>query len=257
MVSFVRSHGLEGVVAKKADSVYQAGLRTGVWTKTRINLGQEFVIGGYIPSHLGVDSIVIGFYKGKALHYAARVRAGFVPTTRRQVFDAIKHLKAAKCPFVNLPEKEPGRWGEGFTAEKMKEAVWLKPHASALSLRASRTPVESQGLSESPHYSRTVVEAHHSSRQEVRRTDDHRGWFLRCALAHQTSSRGARFWHNSRRGHGILSYSSGKRRSSKMTTSAFTCPSSKTLSCSSSRDPEHGDSPWHTTAAACAACPRG
>ncbi|HEX3471240.1 MAG TPA: RNA ligase family protein [Silvibacterium sp.] len=40
MLSFVRSHGIEGVVAKKADSVYQAGLRTGVWTKTRINLGQ-------------------------------------------------------------------------------------------------------------------------------------------------------------------------------------------------------------------------
>jgi bifunctional non-homologous end joining protein LigD len=131
MLSFVRSHGIEGVVAKKADSVYQAGLRTGVWTKTRINLSQEFVIGGYIPSHLGVDSIVVGLYKGKDLHYAARVRAGFVPASRRQVFDAIKHLRTAKCPFVNLPEKEPGRWGEGFTAEKMKEAVWLKPQAVA------------------------------------------------------------------------------------------------------------------------------
>jgi bifunctional non-homologous end joining protein LigD len=131
MLSFVRSHGIEGVVAKKADSVYQAGLRTGVWTKTRINLSQEFVIGGYIPSHLGVDSVVVGFYKGKDLHYAARVRAGFAPATRRQVFDTIKHLKTTKCPFVNLPEKEPGRWGEGFTAEKMKEAVWLKPQAVA------------------------------------------------------------------------------------------------------------------------------
>jgi bifunctional non-homologous end joining protein LigD len=65
MANFVRSHGLEGVVAKRADSIYQAGLRTGVWTKTRINLSQEFVIGGYIPSHLGVDSIVVGFYKGR------------------------------------------------------------------------------------------------------------------------------------------------------------------------------------------------
>jgi bifunctional non-homologous end joining protein LigD len=114
MLSFVRSHGLEGVVAKKADSVYQAGLRTGLWTKTRINLSQEFVIGGYIPSHLGIDSIVVGLYKGKDLHYAARVRAAFVPALRRQVFDAIKHLKTAKCPFVNLPDKEPGRWGRGF-----------------------------------------------------------------------------------------------------------------------------------------------
>jgi bifunctional non-homologous end joining protein LigD len=47
------------------------------------------------------------------------------------VFDAIKHLKSAKCPFVNLPEKEAGRWGQGFTADKMKEAVWIRPAAVA------------------------------------------------------------------------------------------------------------------------------
>jgi DNA ligase D-like protein (predicted ligase) len=131
MLSFVRSHGLEGVVAKRADSVYHPGKRTGYWTKTRTNLAQEFVVGGYIPSKLGVDSIVVGFYKGKDLYYAARVRAGFVPATRRAVFEAIKNLKTAKCPFVNLPEKESGRWGQGFTAEKMDEAVWIKPEAVA------------------------------------------------------------------------------------------------------------------------------
>jgi bifunctional non-homologous end joining protein LigD len=109
MLRFVRSHGLEGVVAKRADSVYQPGRRTELWTKTRINLAQEFVIGGYMPGHLGVDSIVVGLYKGGDLYYAARVRAGFVPATRRTTFDAIKHLKTATCPFVNLPEKEPGR----------------------------------------------------------------------------------------------------------------------------------------------------
>jgi ATP-dependent DNA ligase len=48
MLRFVRSHGLEGFVAKRADSVYQPGLRTGLWSKQRVNLGQEFVIGGYI-----------------------------------------------------------------------------------------------------------------------------------------------------------------------------------------------------------------
>lgn len=125
MLKFVKSHGLEGVVAKRADSVYQPGLRTGLWSKHRIDLGQEFVIGGYIPSHLGLDSIVIGVYRGKDLYYSARVRAGFVPATRRQVFNEIKHLKTAKCPFVNLPEDQAGRWGQGLTAEKMNECVWL------------------------------------------------------------------------------------------------------------------------------------
>lgn len=95
-------------VAKQATSIYQPGEHTGYWTKTRINVAQEFVIGGFVKSNRGVDSIVGGFYKGKELHYAARVRAGFVPATRGMVFDAIKYLKLARSPFVNLPEKEPG-----------------------------------------------------------------------------------------------------------------------------------------------------
>jgi bifunctional non-homologous end joining protein LigD len=127
MMTFVRSHGLEGVVAKRADGCYQSGLRTGIWCKRRLSYGQEFVIGGYIPSPLGVDSLVVGVYRRKELHYTARVRAGFVPATRRSVFNAIKHLKTSVCPFVNLPEKNAGRRGQGLTAEKMVQCVWLKP----------------------------------------------------------------------------------------------------------------------------------
>jgi bifunctional non-homologous end joining protein LigD len=74
-------------VAKRSDGVYQPGQRTGLWSKYRINLGQEFVVGGYVPSHLGVDSLVVGFYRGKDLIYAAGVRAGLVPATRREVFE--------------------------------------------------------------------------------------------------------------------------------------------------------------------------
>ena len=131
MLKFVKSHGLEGAVAKRSDSVYQPGQRTGLWSKYRVNLGQEFVVGGYVPSHLGVDSLVVGFYRREDLIYAARVRAGLVPATRRQVFERIKHLKTPKCPFANLPELAAGRWGQGLTAEKMKECVWLRPEVVA------------------------------------------------------------------------------------------------------------------------------
>jgi hypothetical protein len=112
-------------VAKRTDSIYQPGKRNGSWTKHRISLGQEFVIGGYVPSNLGVDSLVVGFYRGSDLIYAARVRAGFVPATRRQVYEQIKHVRTDRCPFANLPEKTLGRWGQGLTAEKMKKCVWL------------------------------------------------------------------------------------------------------------------------------------
>jgi bifunctional non-homologous end joining protein LigD len=127
MLAFVKAHGLEGIIAKRTDSLYEPGRRSGLWVKRRVNQSQAFVIGGYVPGHLGIDSIVIGVYRDKQLHYAARVRAGFVPLTRRQVFERIKPLETAKCPFVNLPEKEAGRWGQGLTAEKMKECVWVKP----------------------------------------------------------------------------------------------------------------------------------
>jgi DNA ligase D-like protein (predicted ligase) len=129
MLKFVRQHGLEGVVAKRSDSVYEPGKRSGLWSKFRINLGQEFVIGGYTPGGSGFDAIVIGVYRGRDLYFAARVRAGFVPATRKEVFAQIKHLKTDKCPFVNLPEKAEGRWGQGLTAEKMKGCIWLKPKA--------------------------------------------------------------------------------------------------------------------------------
>jgi ATP-dependent DNA ligase len=55
------------------------------------------------------------------------VRAGFVLATRREVAARFKGLQIAKCPFANLPQKYAGRWGQGLTAEKMKECLWLKP----------------------------------------------------------------------------------------------------------------------------------
>jgi len=127
ILTFVNQHGLEGVVAKQLDSLYEPGKRSGAWCKYRINLGQEFVVGGYTPGGNGFDALIIGFYRGKDLFFAARVRAGFVPATRRQVFAKIKDLKTAKCPFVNLPEQSEGRWGQGLTAEKMKSCIWVKP----------------------------------------------------------------------------------------------------------------------------------
>jgi ATP-dependent DNA ligase len=114
MLAFVREHGLQGIVAKRADSVYQPGKRSGLWAKHPISLGQEFVVGGYVPSNLGLDSLVVGFYRETDLIYASRVRAGFIPAIRREVFETIKHLQTSHCPFVNLPEIAAGRWGQGL-----------------------------------------------------------------------------------------------------------------------------------------------
>lgn len=131
LLSAVREQGLEGIVGKIKDSLYQPGKRSGAWIKYRVNRGQEFVIGGYFPGSHGFDSLIVGYYDGDNLMYVARTRNGFVPASRRQVFSKLKHLVALTCPFVNLPEARRSRFGEELNAEKMKKAVWLRPEAVA------------------------------------------------------------------------------------------------------------------------------
>jgi len=63
--------------------------------------------------------------------YAARTRNGFTPASREQLFRKFRALEISECPFVNLPELHPGRWGQGLTAEKMKECRWLRPQLVA------------------------------------------------------------------------------------------------------------------------------
>ena len=63
--------------------------------------------------------------------YIARVRNGFVPASRRQIFEKTRHLVSPTMPFVNLPDTHKSRWGDELTAEKMKECVWLHPEAVA------------------------------------------------------------------------------------------------------------------------------
>ena len=131
LLSAVREQGLEGIIGKRKDSLYQPGKRSGAWIKYRVNRGQEFVIGGYFPGPHGFDSLILGYYDGDKLMYVARTRNGFVPASRRQVFSKLKHLVTPACPFVNLPETRRSRFGEELNAKKMKKAVWLKPEVVA------------------------------------------------------------------------------------------------------------------------------
>jgi ATP-dependent DNA ligase len=104
LVELVRSNRLEGLIAKRMDSVYEPGKRSGRWVKLRVNQGQEFVVGGYVPLSDSFDSIVIGYYDGDDLICVARVRNGFVPESRANVFRLFRGLEIEACPFANLPE---------------------------------------------------------------------------------------------------------------------------------------------------------
>ena len=131
VVQSVKTLGLEGVVAKRRDSLYVPGERSADWLKLKLELQQEFVIGGYRPAGAGIDALLVGYYEGKSLRFAGKVRAGFVANTRRQVFEKLQPLKTARCPFPDLPTEASSRWGGGITAEEMKDMTWTRPEAVA------------------------------------------------------------------------------------------------------------------------------
>jgi len=131
LVASVKAHGFEGLVAKRRDSRYEAGQRSGAWQKMRVNRGQAFVIGGYTIGTTTFDAVIIGYYDGDRLLYAARTRNGFTPIVRAGLMKTFRPLETRTCPFANLPETRSGRWGQGLTKAKMADCRWVKPELVA------------------------------------------------------------------------------------------------------------------------------
>src|SRR6266403_2170934 len=128
LMRVVKEFGFEGIVAKRRDSLYESGKRTGVWVKYKVNKSQEFVIGGYTPGN-PFDAVIVVYYEGDRLFYAAKVRNGFVPRVRQEVYQRLKGLETDTCPFRNLPEKKRTQWA--LTKEEMKNCKWLRPELVA------------------------------------------------------------------------------------------------------------------------------
>jgi DNA ligase D-like protein (predicted ligase) len=128
LIGVVKEFGFEGVIAKRKNSCYETGKRSGAWLKYKVNKSQEFVIGGYTPGN-PLDAMIVGYYEGDKLIYAAKVRNGFVPRLRRDVWQKLNGLEIASCPFTNLPEKKRTQFS--LTREEMKNCIWLKPQLVA------------------------------------------------------------------------------------------------------------------------------
>ncbi|HWB06105.1 MAG TPA: hypothetical protein VG796_23995 [Verrucomicrobiales bacterium] len=122
-----RRLGFEGIIAKRKDSPYEEGERSGAWVKWKAEQTGTFFIGGYVPGARGFDELVIGEKERGALRFVARLKNGFVPATKEIVMKATKGLATVSCPFYNLPEPKAARWGQGLTEEEMKKCRWVKP----------------------------------------------------------------------------------------------------------------------------------
>jgi ATP-dependent DNA ligase len=124
LVQSVKAQRLEGLIAKRRDSRYEPGERSGVWRKMRVNQEQEFVIGGYTVGWTTSDALIFGYCRRNELMYAGRTRGGFTQRLRADLMKKFGPLETPECPFVNLPESKIGRW---LTAAKMNDCRWLLP----------------------------------------------------------------------------------------------------------------------------------
>lgn len=121
----MRQMGLEGLIAKKRDSRYEIGARSGSWVKFKWGHEQEFVIGGYTDpegSRPYFGSVLVGFYDGPKLIFAAKVGSGFNTKLLKSLFDRFQKIRLDKTPFANLPER-----GGVIGPSQMRFCKWVEP----------------------------------------------------------------------------------------------------------------------------------
>ena len=126
----VKARGLEGLVAKRIDSPYESGGRSGAWSKIKWRNEQELVIGGYTEpkgARACFGALLTGYYEGGELRFAGKVGTGFARRDLASIFQRFRKLIRRACPFANLPEE--GRRGgrRGLTPAEMKRCTWLEP----------------------------------------------------------------------------------------------------------------------------------
>jgi len=120
--------GLEGIIAKKADSPYSPDSRSKNWLKIKAHKRQEVVIGGYTQNEGSgklFSSLLLGVYENDQLQFAGKVGTGFTDNLQKELMKLFKPLITDKSPFSFEPDvNEPSRFRPNPPRAK---AFWLKP----------------------------------------------------------------------------------------------------------------------------------
>jgi bifunctional non-homologous end joining protein LigD len=121
LLDAVTEQGLEGLVAKRLDSRYEAGRRSHAWRKVKVRRNQEFVVGGWRAGEGnregGIGSLLVGYHTpdGK-LAYAGRVGSGLSVHEIAALQDLFADWARPTCPFDPLP-----------TRDERRQASWVEP----------------------------------------------------------------------------------------------------------------------------------
>ncbi|MCF2517195.1 DNA ligase D [Dyadobacter sp. CY351] len=145
-----REMGLEGIIAKRSDSPYLAGLRTNDWLKIKVNKRQEVIIAGYTRNagtSKHFSALLLAAYDQGVLQYVGKVGTGFKDKQQKEMLELFKPLETENSPFKETPDyNKPSR----FRPNPPKaNATWLKPE---LVCEVSFTEVTSDGVFRHPSF---------------------------------------------------------------------------------------------------------
>jgi bifunctional non-homologous end joining protein LigD len=114
LFQLTKEKGMEGIIAKRKNSIYRPGKRTSDWLKIKARLQQEFVVGGFTApkgSRKYLGTVVLGAYTDGELRHYGYAGSGFTEKGLKDAVDKMKPLFTDKCPFVNPPNiKEKIQW---------------------------------------------------------------------------------------------------------------------------------------------------
>jgi len=122
-------NGLEGVIAKQIDSLYETGKRSLDWLKIKATQSDEFVIGGYSQTEKRAStfsSLLLGYYDNKNnLVFAGHVGTGFDETALKSLKSQLDKLRADQSPFATPPPlNAPTTWVRPELVAEIKFAEW-------------------------------------------------------------------------------------------------------------------------------------
>jgi bifunctional non-homologous end joining protein LigD len=120
--------GFEGIVAKKKDSTYQAGKRSGTWLKVKATQTQEFVVGGYTKgkgAREQLGALLLGYYAGNKLQYAGHAGSGLSDETVEILLKKLEPIARKTCPFAEKPDlHRPTTWVEPRLVVEITFSDW-------------------------------------------------------------------------------------------------------------------------------------
>ena len=151
LFGLAEQNGLEGIVAKRADSPY-VGDRSPYWVKLKITKTVDAVVGGWSAPRsaaLPFGSLLLGLYQGKKLRFIGHVGSGFDAKKLKEVTSKLKELAAPACPFDTVPEtNERPSWVSPVLVARVKFSGWTQEHSLRhpvfLALREDARPMDCQ-----------------------------------------------------------------------------------------------------------------